>query len=104
MNTIEETKENRTMENFGINANYVKKLANATAKKNGFNRCTKITFSNVSKPKIGETIDFGYRKITTNEYVPNSYMNKFGWKNCYYQNVICEVILPMKYKLISKRK
>lgn len=28
----------------------------------------------------------GYRKYTTGEYVPNSYRDKFGWKNTYYQS------------------
>lgn len=27
----------------------------------------------------------GYRKHTTDQYVPNAYRSNFGWKNTYYQ-------------------
>ena len=28
----------------------------------------------------------GYRKNTTDQYVPNAYLYNFGWKNTYYQH------------------
>lgn len=33
----------------------------------------------------------GYRKNTTNEYVPNSYRANFGWKNTYYSPASLEI-------------
>lgn len=33
----------------------------------------------------------GYRKYTTDEYVPSSYRSNFGWKNTYYQRAILAV-------------
>lgn len=36
----------------------------------------------------------GYRKCTTGEYVPNSYLANFGWKNTYYQSSVAEITLP----------
>lgn len=31
-------------------------------------------------------VERGYRKNTTDEYVPNAYRANFGWKNTYYQH------------------
>jgi hypothetical protein len=73
-------------------------IANVCARKEGFNAATKITFKNIKNPEIIETKQFGYRKYTTGEYVPNAYRAKFGWKNTYYQNVVCVVALPLRYK------
>lgn len=89
------------MENYyGINRDHVKKLANSVAKNNYYGKATSITFKNVKKPEIGETISHGHRKYTTGEYVPNAYLQNFGWKNTFYQKAKCEVILPLRYKKI----
>jgi len=91
------------MENFGINGKYIQTLSNAIARKNGFGFASQISFKSILKPIIGETTNYGYRKNSTGEYVPKAYINNFGWKNCYYQNSECEVILPLRYKAISLR-
>ena len=39
----------------------------------------------------------GYRKITTNEYVPKKYRRNFGWKNTYYQLAINVVAVPVEF-------
>lgn len=41
-----------------------------------------LKFGDEKKVKI---VPFGYRKHTTGEYVPKSYLCHFGWKNTYYQ-------------------
>lgn len=41
-----------------------------------------------------EFIPRGYRKNTTGEYVPNSYLNNFGWKNTYYQHASLYITIP----------
>jgi hypothetical protein len=67
----------------------IKKLANAVARKSGYGFATEIKIDRRLRPGTGKVInrtDFGYRKYTTGEYVPNSYRSKFGWKNTYYQN------------------
>jgi hypothetical protein len=91
------------MNYYGINKKYVQYLANITAQKVNMNCATKILFKNCKKPYVKDYTQFGYRKFTTDEYVPNSYMRKFGWKNCYYQSAECIVVLPLRYKEILKR-
>jgi len=39
----------------------------------------------LTEPKILSRTDPGYRKKTTGQYVPNKYLQNFGWKNTYYQ-------------------
>ena len=73
------------------------KIANVFARKYGYGRATKVTFDpTLSDHKLGEVVQGGYRKNTTGEYVPNAYRSNFGWKNTYYQHVVCEVILAME--------
>lgn len=36
----------------------------------------------------------GYRKYTTDEYVPNAYRRNFGWKNTYYQPAKLVITIP----------
>jgi len=73
----------------------IQKLANSFARKNGYGKATKITISETATElAIGETVSYGYRKHTTDEYVSNAYRTKFGWKNTYYQAAVCEVIIP----------
>ena len=36
---------------------------------------------------------YGYRKLTTGEYVPNAYRDHFGWKNTYYQPAMLEITI-----------
>lgn len=66
--------------------------ANRTARMSGFNRATKLVRGD--KHAVIETTEFGYRKYTTGEYVPNAYLAKFGWKNTYYQSAECVVSIP----------
>ena len=65
------------------------KRANIIARRNSCNRATKIIYTG-----LNDVVSFtssGYRKFTTGEYVCNAYRAKFGWKNTYYQQAICEV-------------
>ena len=73
-------------------------IANSYARKYGHGRATKIRFDYIDSPALGEIIRRGYRKNTTGEYVPRAYLSHFGWKNTYYQNKICEVVLPIAYE------
>lgn len=67
--------------------------ANRLARKHGFGRATKIKLG--KKNRIVDFTHFGHRKYTTGEYVPNAYLNNFGWKNTYYQQAECVVqIVP----------
>lgn len=56
------------------------------------NAATKIIKGN--KLDVVDITQFGYRKNTTNEYVPNAYRANFGWKNTYYQAAECIVSIP----------
>ena len=74
----------------------IKRIANSVARKKGYGKATKIILdSEISEPKVLSHTSYGYRKYTTGEYVPNSYRNKFGWKNTYYQNALTTVTLPI---------
>jgi len=72
----------------------IQTTANITARSENMNAATKI----VKGESLGVTgyTQFGYRKNTTDEYVPHAYMQKFGWKNCYYQSAECVVSIPEK--------
>ena len=64
-------------------------VANSIARKAGHGRATEI----VALGFVGVVshVRFGYRKHTTGEYVPKSYLRNFGWKNTYYQAAECVV-------------
>jgi len=57
--------------------------ANAFARQHGHGRATTVIIGETNR--IVSLVAYGYRKKTTDQYVPNAYMNNFGWKNCYYQ-------------------
>ena len=59
------------------------KKANIIARQAGYGWATKIIEGN--QDRVVSHVDYGYRKNTTGEYVPNAYRNNFGWKNTYYQ-------------------
>ena len=67
------------------------KRANIIARRDGFGSATSITYGD--EDKVMSHTPYGYRKRTTGEYVPNSYRNKFGWKNTYYQHAETVVML-----------
>jgi len=71
----------------------IKTKSNSFARKNNFGKATKLV-KGENDFEIVNSTQFGYRKYTTGEYVPNAYMNKFGWKNCYYQNAECVIAIP----------
>lgn len=60
---------------------------------------TKISVTTKPEPEIGEIVQYGYRKKTTDQYVPNAYLRNFGWKNTYYQRAVNEVIVPIEWYL-----
>lgn len=77
----------------------LQQFANSFARKNGWGRATEITISddeNLKEPRLGRTVEYGFRKNTTGQYVPNAYLANFGWKNTFYQHAVCEVIIPQK--------
>ena len=61
----------------------LQKRANIIARQNRCGKATKIILGD--EDKVVRHVNFGWRKITTGEYVPNAYRNNFGWKNTYYQ-------------------
>jgi hypothetical protein len=66
----------------------IKRQANTIARSFGYGWATEIVIDKTLPPGTGKVIDrtdYGYRKWTTGEYVPNAYRAKFGWKNTYYQ-------------------
>ena len=67
------------------------KRANSVARRAGYGSATSIIIGDGDKV-ISHT-PYGYRKRTTGEYVSNSYRNKFGWKNTYYQHAETVVML-----------
>jgi len=74
----------------------LQKLANSIARKSGYGLATEVIFGNCKEPKIIERVQYGYRKITTGEYVPKKYLANFGWKNTYYQHAITKILLPLQ--------
>ena len=71
----------------------MKRRANILARTYGTTKATKIILG--KEDRVIEFTSCGYRKNTTGEYVSKAYRNNFGWKNTYYQPVICEVMLAM---------
>ena len=71
--------------------------ANSIARKAGYGRATKIWVNEPIdgdiQPKVLSHISYGYRKYSTGEYVPNSYLKNFGWKNTYYQQAETVVLI-----------
>jgi hypothetical protein len=65
------------------------KIANKIARKNGHGSATIVILG--KKNRVLDHIRYGYRKYTTDQYVPNAYLSNFGWKNTYYQNAITTV-------------
>jgi hypothetical protein len=64
---------------------YVRR-ANVIARQYGYGFATAYQFGDCEK--IISRTNYGWRKNTTDEYVPNAYRANFGWKNTYYQNAI----------------
>ena len=71
----------------------IKRKANSVARKNGYGKATVIIIGN--EDKVVDRVDYGYRKYTTGEYVPNAYRAKFGWKNTYYQSAETTVMIDV---------
>lgn len=71
--------------------------ANSFARKCGYGTATEIISIDANEPTIIKRIVYGYRKNSTGEYVPNSYMRKFGWKNCSYQYAVTVVGIPKSW-------
>lgn len=79
----------------------IQTTANIMARANGMGTATKIVKG--KKLAIIDWTNSGYRKNTTDEYVPNSYRSNFGWKNTYYQKAECIVsIPPVLWKNVEK--
>ena len=72
----------------------IKTTANIMAMTENMARATKIVKGEILE--VTDYTQFGYRKNTTDEYVPNSYRSNFGWKNTYYQSAECVVSIPEK--------
>ena len=74
----------------------IQTLGNAIARRAGYGTATGIKIDRRLKPGTGyvaEHVAYGYRKNTTDEYVPNIYRANFGWKNTYYQHAETIVVL-----------
>ena len=57
--------------------------ANTVARQHGCGRANEIVLGDDNR--VISHVRFGYRKITTGEYVTRAYRLRFGWKNTYYQ-------------------
>lgn len=69
--------------------------ANAIARKFGYGVATEVVVDpTLTTPCVLKRVSYGYRKVTTGEYVPNAYRQNFGWKNTYYQPAITVIGLP----------
>lgn len=70
-------------------AKAIRRAANIIAREEG---CGKASFIVTGyKNEVVEHIRYGFRKNTTDEYVPNAYRRRFGWKNTYYQAALTTV-------------
>lgn len=69
----------------------VKRIANTIARRAGYGLGDIIVVGD--KNCVISHVRYGYRKITTKQYVPNKYLANFGWKNTFYQNAITTVML-----------
>ena len=65
--------------------------ANQIARSAGHGRATRIIEGN--RDCVLSHVAFGYRKISDDQYVPNSYRSNFGWKNTYYQKAATVVMV-----------
>jgi len=70
-------------------------IANVVARNEGCGSATEIRFAKTDVAYVADHTRYGYRKITTGQYVPNKYVRNFGWKNTYYQNAETVVVLPI---------
>jgi len=74
----------------------IQKRANIVARQSGYGKATEIIIDpTAAKDYVKKHTPFGYRKITTGEYVPNKYRCNFGWKNTYYQSAETVVVLSL---------
>ena len=92
MNFIDpESSEKYTEESLNLYAETLRTKFNAFARKQGCGRCTGLEttqYGEVGMVIIEENHPC-FRKITTNQKVPHSYRNNFGWKNTYYDRASC---------------
>lgn len=77
----------------------IQKLANIEARKHGYGKATEIKYDGrLTSAKFVSHTDYGYRKYTTGEYVPNAYRANFGWKNTYYQAAETTITVPKSWQ------
>jgi hypothetical protein len=73
----------------------IQKWANSIARRAGYGTATEIIINpDCVIAKVLRHTQYGYRKRTTGEYVPMTYIRNFGWKNTYYQCAETVVELP----------
>jgi hypothetical protein len=72
----------------------LEQYANAIARRAGHGTAT--TIKRGRKTRVIDHVSCGHRKNTTGEYVPNAYLNNFGWKNTYYQHASTTVEIAAK--------
>ena len=65
------------------NADQLQTRANAIARKAGHQIAHSIVLGDIDR--VVNHVKYGYRKKTTGQYVPNSYVQK-GWSSVYYEN------------------
>jgi hypothetical protein len=71
----------------------LQKMANKVARQHGCGKADRILWGD--RTTVIEHVRCGYRKYTTGEYVPQAYLNNFGWKNTYYQHAHTTVMLAI---------
>jgi len=65
--------------------------ANVVARRAGYGRATTVVIGD--RDTVLEHTPYGYRKLSTGEYVTSAYRSNFGWKNTYYQNAETTVMI-----------
>jgi hypothetical protein len=79
------------MEDFMKKYPWYIKRGNQVARKYGYGKATDIVFG--EEEKLVSSVSYGYRKYSTGEYVSKAYLRNFGWKNTYYQEAKCVVMI-----------
>jgi hypothetical protein len=82
----------------------ISRYANALARQAGYGMATEIWYQEIpdnfpQNGYVASHVRYGWRKKSTDEYVPNAYRANFGWKNTYYQQAETVVVLPRSWQI-----
>lgn len=91
MKTVNSTPAQQTLKatSIAIDPQALQRVANRIARAAGHSVATEIVLG--ERNEVLRHVRYGYRKITTGEYVPGAYRSNFGWKNTFYQHASTRV-------------